>query len=57
MEIAYTISQLARAAGVPTSAVRYYERIGLLQPHGRTGGNYRLYGKEALERLRFIRAA
>jgi MerR family mercuric resistance operon transcriptional regulator len=57
MELHYTIGQLARAAGVPTSTVRYYERIGLLQPAGRTVGNYRLYGQEALERLHFIRAA
>jgi DNA-binding transcriptional MerR regulator len=57
MESAYTIGQLARAAGVPTSTVRYYERIGLLQPEARTAGNYRLYDEEALQRLHFIRAA
>jgi MerR family mercuric resistance operon transcriptional regulator len=57
MEHTYTIGQLAQAAGVPTSTVRYYERIGLLQAAGRTAGNYRRYGAEALERLRFIRAA
>jgi DNA-binding transcriptional MerR regulator len=57
MRIAYTIGQLAHAAGVPASTVRYYERIGLLSPEGRTAGNYRLYGAEALARLRFIRAA
>ena len=57
METAYTIGQLAHAAGVPTSTVRYYERIGVLFPEGRTAGNYRLYGPEALARLHFIRAA
>ena len=57
METIYTIGQLARAAGVPTSTVRYYERIGLVRPAGRTAGNYRVYGDDALERLRFIRAA
>ncbi len=57
MDTNYTIGQLARAAGVATSTVRYYERIELLQPAGRTAGNYRLYGAEALEQLRFIRAA
>ncbi|MEK7794685.1 MAG: MerR family DNA-binding protein [Candidatus Hydrogenedentota bacterium] len=30
---------------------------GLLEPAGRSEGNYRLYGEESLERLRFIRAA
>ena len=57
METLYTIGQLARAVGVPISTVRYYERVGLLRPAGRTGGNYRLYREEAVERLRFIRAA
>ena len=53
----YSIGQLARAADVLTSTLRYYERTGLLQPAGRAGGNYRAYGLEELERLRFIRAA
>lgn len=57
METAYTIGQLARVTGIPSSTVRYYERIRLLRPEGRTAGNYRLYGEEALERLRFIRAS
>jgi len=53
----YTIGQLARTVGVPTSTLRYYERSKLLRPDSRTNGNYRLYGPAALERLRFIRAA
>jgi DNA-binding transcriptional MerR regulator len=57
MEPRYTIGRLANAAGVPTSTVRHYERVGLLKPSGRSEGNYRLYGEEALEQLRFIRAA
>ncbi len=57
MESRYTIGRLARAAGVATSTVRFYERSRLLRPDGRTEGNYRVYGPEALERLRFIRAA
>ena len=57
METAYTIGKLAEAVGVPTSTVRYYERRGLLQPNDRNQGNYRIYGDDAIERLRFIRAA
>jgi DNA-binding transcriptional MerR regulator len=53
----YTIGQLARAAGVPTSTVRYYERRCLLRADARSDGNYRLYGAEALERLWFVRSA
>jgi len=51
------IGQLAAAAGVPTSTVRYYERAGLLKPASRSGGNYRCYDEASLHRLRFIRAA
>ncbi|MGH8068543.1 MAG: heavy metal-responsive transcriptional regulator [Candidatus Entotheonellia bacterium] len=57
METTYTIGQLARVTGVKASTIRYYERIGLLHPEGRTAGNYRFYGEEALRRLRFIRAS
>ncbi len=53
----YNIGQLAKAAGVPVTTVRYYERIGLLPPAGRTGSNYRYYDRHSLERLRFIRLA
>ena len=53
----YTISQLAKAADTPTTTVRYYERIGLVEPENRSHGNYRLYGNESLEKLKFIRAS
>lgn len=53
----YTIGQLARAADVPTSTVRYYERRGLLRPASRSRGNYRQFDAEALDRLLFIRSA
>lgn len=53
----YTIGALSRAAEVPTTTVRYYERAGLLPAEGRTGGNYRAYTDRSLERLHFIRAA
>ena len=53
----FTIGELAKAAGVPSSTVRYYEREGLLRPSTRSPSNYRLYTEPELERLRFIRAA
>jgi DNA-binding transcriptional MerR regulator len=52
-----TIGQLGQRAGIPSSTVRYYERIGLLVPEDRSQGNYRLYGQASLVRLRLIRAA
>ena len=53
----YTIGLLAKAASVPTSTVRYYDRRGLLKPQARTHGNYRLYDELALRRLHFVRSA
>jgi DNA-binding transcriptional MerR regulator len=51
------ISELARAAGVGISTVRFYERRGLVTPTARTHGGYRHYDHEALRRLKFIRRA
>jgi MerR family mercuric resistance operon transcriptional regulator len=53
----YTIGQLAKAAGVPVSTLRFYERRSLIRPDARTHSNYRTYTSATLERLRFIRAA
>jgi DNA-binding transcriptional MerR regulator len=52
-----TISDLASCAGVSTDTLRYYERIGLLEPSGRTPAGYRLYGDDVAERLCFIAGA
>lgn len=57
MEGSYRIGELAKAADVPVSTVRYYENRGLLEAQSRTEGNYRIYGAESLKRLRFIRAS
>ena len=52
-----TIGKLAKAASVPASTVRYYERTGLLRRPPRSAASYRLYGEEDVYRVRFIRAA
>ena len=52
-----TIGELARAAEVPISTVRYYERAGILRATRRSASNYRLYSEEDAQRLRFVRAA
>ncbi|HXV67415.1 MAG TPA: heavy metal-responsive transcriptional regulator [Nitrospira sp.] len=57
MESALTIGQLAKAAGVNKQTVRYYERLKLLTPAARKPSGYRLYGEDALRRLRFIKNA
>jgi MerR family redox-sensitive transcriptional activator SoxR len=49
-----TIGEVAERAHVATSAVRYYERKGLLSPDARESGQRR-YRSETLRRLVFIR--
>lgn len=51
-----TIGQLAKRAGVATSALRFYEAEGLLTG-SRSAGGHRLYPRHALRRIAFIRAA
>jgi len=48
-----TIGELARRAGMSTSAIRYYESVGLVEPERRSSGR-RLYGELAVERLALI---
>jgi DNA-binding transcriptional MerR regulator len=48
-----SIGALAAAAGVPTSTVRYYDRLGLLPADARRSGQRR-YSQASLRRLVFI---
>ena len=51
-----TIGELAQRSGLRTSAIRYYEKLGLLEHAPRSGGQRR-FRASALERLRLIRFA
>lgn len=51
-----TIGEVARRAGVATSSMRYYERIGLLPKPDRSGGQRR-YDVDVLGKLGFIGVA
>src|SRR5690242_15757651 len=51
-----TIGEVARRAGVATSSIRYYERIGLLPEPEREHGQRR-YDADVLGRLGFIGVA
>jgi MerR family transcriptional regulator, redox-sensitive transcriptional activator SoxR len=51
-----TIGEMAGRSGFPQSALRYYEREGLLHTT-RTSGGQRRYERSVLRRLAFIRAA
>ncbi len=50
-----TIGALSKQTGCHIETVRYYERIGVLLKPPRTEGGHRLYGKEHIKRLMFVR--
>ena len=52
-----TIGQAAKASGLAATALRFYEREGLLAPTSRSRAGHRLYDAEVAERLQFIRSA
>jgi len=51
-----TVGELAARAGVSTSALRFYEREGLIHSR-RTTGNQRRYSRDMLRRVAFIRVS
>lgn len=51
-----TVGLIARRVGMQPSAVRFYERCGLITA-GRLPNGYRVYGQDALTTLRFISRA
>jgi MerR family transcriptional regulator/heat shock protein HspR len=50
----YVISIAARIVGIEAHTLRYYERLGLVQPE-RSSGNIRLYSEEDVDRLRYVK--
>ncbi|MEH0821962.1 MULTISPECIES: redox-sensitive transcriptional activator SoxR [unclassified Micromonospora] len=56
MHESLTIGQLSARSGVAPSALRYYERLGLIRAE-RTGGNQRRYPRTELRRVAFVRIA
>jgi MerR family redox-sensitive transcriptional activator SoxR len=56
MQESLTIGELSERSGEAASALRYYERLGLIRA-GRTGGNQRRYERAELRRVAFIRIA
>ncbi|MCH8310112.1 MAG: MerR family transcriptional regulator [Chloroflexi bacterium] len=53
-EPVFIISVAARILGVRTQTLRYYERLGLIEPV-RTKGNQRVFSNRDIERVRRIR--
>jgi len=50
----YVISVAARIVGIEAHTLRYYERLGLIQPE-RSSGNIRLYSEDDIGRLHYIK--
>ena len=55
-EATLTIGEVARRVGVRTSAIRYYERVGVLPAPERAGGQRR-YTAATVQRLHVIHVA
>lgn len=49
------IGDAAAASGVSTKMIRHYEKIGLIEPVGRTASGYRVYTSNDVHTLQFIR--
>jgi DNA-binding transcriptional MerR regulator len=52
--MAFTVSQVARLAGISVRALHHYDEIGLLRPSGRSEAGYRLYDEKDVERLQQV---
>lgn len=50
-----TVAHLAKKTGLKPDTVRYYERVGLLDPPARTPSGYRQFDDGAVERIMFVR--
>ena len=51
----YRIGELSKLIEIKVPTIRYFESVGLLANPGRNEGNQRLYSKEDLKVLRFIK--
>jgi DNA-binding transcriptional MerR regulator len=48
------VGDIAKATGKTVRAIHHYEEVGLLRPHARSKGRYRLYDQAALARVKWI---
>ncbi len=52
-----TIGKVATIVNVTTDTLRYYEREGLVDPASKGANGYRLYDRDTVRRIRFIKEA
>lgn len=48
------VGELAKKCGKTVRAIHHYEDLGLLSPHKRSKGRYRLYAPDAVDRVQWI---
>lgn len=53
----FQIGEVSKETGTSIDAIRYYEKSGLLEKPARSEGGFRLYSKETIEKLRFVKKA
>ena len=51
------IGELSQKTGCNIETIRYYEKVGVLEPADRSPGGYRVYSIEQQKRLGFVRKA
>ena len=54
MEPRYVISVAARMLDMQTHTLRYYERVGVIEPH-RSRGNVRLYSDQDIAQIKRVK--
>ncbi len=52
-----SIGKVAEATGASVETIRFYERMGLIEKPPRKPSGYRMYSRETVTRIRFIRRA
>jgi len=57
MKDTYNIGALVKELKINKETIRYYEKVGLLSEPERDKNGYRVYSKEDIEKIRFIRIA
>ena len=57
MAEAVHIGKAAKLAGVTVDTIRFYQKLGLIKSAGRSAGGYRLFDREQIRDLTFVRHA
>jgi len=50
----YTVQKLAQLAGISSRILRYYDEIGILRPARINSSEYRIYGRNEVDKLQQI---